>query len=161
MVLAALPPSITTVSNRTNHLLKYPEIHVRYQCVAQAVADIWNPKSPTWSRSAASAGIQYDDEDDERLKTDLVIHLGQMRSFPGYSLEKIANRDGYSRKDLDDQLPKTIQNMTTAHPVEEQFISCPTTLTSDIDVEAVTADVKQSMPVSLASSPERSRDLNV
>ncbi|TPX16537.1 uncharacterized protein E0L32_003831 [Thyridium curvatum] len=114
MVLAALSPSITT-----------------------AVVDIWNRRSPAWSRSAASAGIQYDGEDDDRLKTALVVHLGQVRSFPGSSLGKTANRDGYSRKDLDDQLPKTIQNMTAAHPVEEQFISCPTTLTSDIDVEAL------------------------
>ncbi|EHK50325.1 hypothetical protein TRIATDRAFT_90483 [Trichoderma atroviride IMI 206040] len=153
MVLAALPPIITTRKNPAKkvYILKYPEIHVTYGSVSQAVQDIWNPKSAAWSMSAAAADIEYDDAD--ALKVNFVIHLGQMRSFPGYSFEKLANRDGYLRRDLDNQLPAIIKN-ATGDSVEEQFTSCPTILKPDIDVEVVTTEVKTRMPNTLIRRAE-------
>ncbi|KAL7955397.1 hypothetical protein V8C34DRAFT_291664 [Trichoderma compactum] len=148
MVLAALPPIITSRKKPAKkvYILKYPEIHVTYGSVSQAVQDIWNPKAPAWSKSAAAADIEYDDA--EALKVNFVLHLGQMRSFPGYSFEKLANRDGYLRRDLDNQLPATVQN-ATGDLVEEQFASCPPIIKPDMDVELVTAEVKTRMPNTL------------
>ncbi|KAK1241176.1 hypothetical protein MKX08_001150 [Trichoderma sp. CBMAI-0020] len=70
MVLAALPPIITSRKKPAKkvYILKYPEVHVTYRSVSQTVQDIWNPKSPVWSVSAATADIEYDDA--EALKVN-------------------------------------------------------------------------------------------
>ncbi|KAL9026673.1 MAG: hypothetical protein Q9196_004696 [Gyalolechia fulgens] len=153
LVLAALPP---TVDSRTGgqkiHILKYPEIYVTYDAVSRAAHDIWNKDSLIWADIAAAAGIEYVDED--TLKVGFVVHLGQMRAFPGYSFEKLANRDHYERKDLDGIVPKTITE-PDGSLVEEKFASCPAVLRPDIDVEEVTASVKETVPVSFLSNPSR------
>ncbi|KAL8939567.1 MAG: hypothetical protein Q9211_002679 [Gyalolechia sp. 1 TL-2023] len=153
LVLAALP---STVDSRTGgqkiHILKYPEISVTYDAVSRAAHDIWNKDSLIWADLAAAAGIEYAEED--TLKVGFVVHLGQMRAFPGYSFEKLANRDHYESKDLDGIIPETVTK-PDGSLVEEKFASCPAVLRPDIDVDEVTASVKETVPVSVLSNPSR------
>ncbi|KAL8904627.1 MAG: hypothetical protein Q9207_003148 [Kuettlingeria erythrocarpa] len=150
LVLAALPSNLDsrTSGEPKIHILKYPEIHVTYDAVSRATHDIWSEDSATWAGIAAAAGIDY--ADGNTLKVSFVVHLGQMRAYPGYSFEKLASRDHYERRDLDGMVPTTVEQ-DDGSLVEDRFAYCPAVLEPDVDVEEVTAIVKETVPVSFSS----------
>ncbi|KAL8874004.1 MAG: hypothetical protein Q9174_000600 [Haloplaca sp. 1 TL-2023] len=157
LVLAALPATLESSSpdGPEIHILKYPEIHVTYDAVSRAVHDIWNNESATWAKAATTAGIKYDRDNSHKI--DFVVHLGQMRAFPGYSFETLANRDDYKRKDLDQLVPATVE-MPQGILVEERFAECPDVLRPDVNVEAITDAIKDSIPdILLRASAEAGR----
>ncbi|KAF2682559.1 hypothetical protein K458DRAFT_488355 [Lentithecium fluviatile CBS 122367] len=71
---------------------------------------------------------------------NLVVHIGQIGSFEGYSIEKLANRDGYTRKDVYGKAPDTVEDWVESFSPEGEI------LRPEIDVEAVTAKIKQMSP---------------
>ncbi|KAI4864621.1 hypothetical protein F4820DRAFT_328040 [Hypoxylon rubiginosum] len=147
-VLDALPDILYSNSTppRTIHLVKYPHIRVTYDEVTKAVRDIWNASSASWAETIAATGVEFGEKD--CLKVNFVLHLGQMRSYPGYSLEKLGNRDGYVRRDLDGKIPQTIATSSET-PTELQFASCPPILYPDFDVEDLAMRLKSAMPNTL------------
>lgn len=151
-VLDALPDILYSNSTppRTIHLVKYPHIRVTYDEVTKAVRDIWNASSASWAETIAATGVEFGEKD--CLKVNFVLHLGQMRSYPGYSLEKLGNRDGYVRRDLDGKIPQTIATSSET-PTELQFASCPPILYPDFDVEDLAMRLKSAMPVIDPSIP--------
>ncbi|KAF1913116.1 hypothetical protein BDU57DRAFT_550842 [Ampelomyces quisqualis] len=154
LVLAALPDIIPLPGGRTHlRILKYPEISVTFESVSAAVTEIWNTPSAKWATNLAELNSE-NTECRKPWKTlcqpDIVLHIGQMRSFAGYSFEKLANRDGYVRKDLDNKIPET-----SPHPqekgkwVERKFASNDEILYPAIDIDEVAAKVKAALPDAL------------
>ncbi|MCJ1381208.1 hypothetical protein MMC17_004317 [Xylographa soralifera] len=72
-----------------------------------------------------------------------------MRSFEGYSSEKLAHRDGYERRDIEDRLPfLDSKSEADGTSVEAKFATCPAVLKPDVNMEEATSRVKKAFPLS-------------
>lgn len=153
LILAALPWAIKNPAGApfSIRILKFPVIKVTYEAVSGAMPSIWNAGSEHWESAPTEGNGDHEEGATEERKIDLVLHLGQMRSFAGYSFEKLAHRDNYVIPDIEDELPVLdSRNETDGTPVEARFAVCPAVLRPDVDVEEVTSKVKGTMPVSLS-----------
>ncbi|KAI4924847.1 uncharacterized protein J4E92_006883 [Alternaria infectoria] len=152
LVLDALPAIIPLSGGRIHlRILKYPEIPVTFESVSAAITDIWNTPSAEWVTNLAdltSKKVEYEQTWKALGQPDLVLHIGQMRSFAGYSLERLANRDGYERRDLEDKVPETSPHLDEHDTsVERKFAFTKEILYPAVDIEKVAAKVRGALPV--------------
>jgi hypothetical protein len=147
MVLVALPFSIPRDGDNACdiRIVKFREIKVTYAAIDEAIPLVWGKDSTSWN---VGRGLAVGEDAHEPPNIDLVLHLGQMRSFPGYSFEKLANRDGYERLDTEGKKPTVVPIERSSELVEPKFAHYPKVPYPNVDIDEVTRRVQQALPVS-------------
>jgi hypothetical protein len=129
MIRDALLDQILRDGAPTLRILKYPvDVESTYAFMPGYIDDIWSGRMTVFKPES---------ELEEKVKIDIMLHMGMRRSDDNFCLESLARRDAFTGPDVED---KHWEHPEIWHGLSE-------TLRPGFDIRAIGEEVKKRLPV--------------